>query len=745
MFKNLIISLFLLLINVSCLNAEIIKKIIINGNKNINDASITLFSGLKIGDDINEVELNNSVKELYNTNFFKNIDVELKNSNLIFTVTENQIIQNVIITGIKRKPVQKLLYSEISLKDSSPFLLYKAKEDVKKIKNILQKVGYYFSNVESFLIENDNGTVNLTYDIKMGKKSFINEILFLGDKKIKSGKLLNVIVTEENKFWKFLSNKKYLNKERIDLDKRLLINYYKNKGYYNVVVENSTIIKNDNENFKLIFNIDGGDKFLFDEFTINLPDDYDAKYFHKIEKKLNKNKGSPYSFKILENVLNEIERIAANESYEFIDATIDETIVKNNKVNVVINLKESKKIYISKINILGNSITIEDVIRNELIIDEGDPLNNILLKKSINNIKSLGIFKKVDYELKNVENNSSLKFIDINVEEKATGQISLGAGVGSSGASTKFGVKENNFLGRGIILDTNLSLSNDGARGVFSIVNPNFNNTDKDFILSFESSETDRLKDYGYKTKKNGFRVGSRFEHLDDFFVTPTLNVYSESLETISTASNALKKQNGDYFDIAFNYVIDLDKRNQSYKPTNGFRSTFSQNLPVLSEGKTIQNMYEIKSYRELLPDVVGSASFYVKTSTSIGSDDVKVSDRVYIPSDKLRGFEPGKVGPKDAGDFVGGNYATTINLASDLPILKSFDNTGFKVFLDIANVWGIYDSALDDSSKIRSSTGVSVDWFTPIGPLNFSFTQPITKKDTDKTESFRFDLGTTF
>ena len=337
MFKNLIISLFLLFINVSCLNAEIIKKIIINGNKNINDASITLFSGLKIGDDINEVELNNSVKELYNTNFFKNIDVELKNSNLIFTVTENQIIQNVIITGIKRKPVQKLLYSEISLKDSSPFLLYKAKEDVKKIKNILQKVGYYFSNVESFLIENDNGTVNLTYDIKMGKKSFINEILFLGDKKIKSGKLLNVIVTEENKFWKILSNKKYLNKERIDLDKRLLINYYKNKGYYNVVVENSTIIKNDNENFKLIFNIDGGDKFFFDEFTINLPDDYDAKYFHKIEKKLNKNKGSPYSFKILENVLNEIERIAANESYEFIDATIDETIVKNNKVNVVIN------------------------------------------------------------------------------------------------------------------------------------------------------------------------------------------------------------------------------------------------------------------------------------------------------------------------------------------------------------------------------------------------------------------------
>ena len=745
MFKKICISLLLIFFIFNNAIAEVIKSIKVDGNKNINTDTIILFSGLRIGSDINQIELNESVKLLYETDFFKDIKVKFENSNLTFTVSENLIIQNLIITGIKRKPVQKLLYKEIALKDSSPFIESKAIADVVRIKKILQSVGYYFTKVDSFITENLNGTVNLTFDIALGKKSYIDEILFIGDKKIKSGKLSNIIASEEYKFWKILSNKKFLDEERINLDKRLLVNYYKNKGYYNINVKNSSVKQNNNENFQLIFNIDSGPKFFFNTFKINLPDDYDPKFFNKIEKKLNKNKGSIYSYGVLEKTLKEIENIASNENYEFIDATIDEQIVDKNKIDISINLSESKKIYISKINILGNNVTIDDVIRNELIVDEGDPLNNILLNKSINRIKSLGIFKNVGYELKNIENNSGLKHVNINVEEKPTGQISLGAGIGSAGASTNFGIQENNFLGRGIKLDTNVTLGEDSLKGIFSIVNTNFKNSDKDLIFSVQSSEDDRFKDYGYKTNKHGLSLGTRFEHLDSLFITPTFDIFYENLETISTASNSLKKQNGNYFDVEFGYVFDLDKRNQTYNPSDGFRSTFRQTLPIISDGKTILNSYEFNSYAEYLPDLIGSASFFAKVAHSLDDTDVRISDRVYIPSKKLRGFQPGKVGPIDGSDFVGGNYATTINLAGELPVLQSFDNAGFKLFLDIANVWGIYDSSLDDSSKIRSATGVSVDWFTPIGPLNFSLTQPITKKDTDKTESFRFSLGTTF
>ena len=741
-FIKFILIYFVFLIDV---NAESVKKIIILGNDRISKDTIILFSEIALDENLNNDDLNNIVKKLYNTSFFKDVSVSLINTNLKITVVENPIIQNLKIDGVRSKELKKLIIQKISLKNSSSFNEFSVKKDLRVIENILQSLGYYFSKTEISISDNDNKTVDLTYLIDLGEKSYISEILFLGDKKFKSGNLQNVIASEVNRFWKIISKKKFLNKERIELDKRLLINFYKNKGFYNVKIESNTVNYSTKNDFQLVFNIDSGERFYFNNFIINLPESYDQKYFAKIQKRLNKSKGEFYSYKILENILSEIEKIAFNENYEFVDATIDETIFQKNKINTVINLSESSKLYVKKINITGNSITIEDVLRNELIVDEGDPLNNILLKKSINNIRSLNIFKKVNTSIEDTANNSE-KIINIDVIEKATGEISAGAGAGTSGVSTMFGVNENNFLGKGIRLNSNLSIGSEQVKGLFSVVNPNYKNTDKDLIFSIESSTLDRLKDYGYKSSRYGFSLGTRFEHLDDFFITPKISSFNENLETSSTASNALKKQKGNYFDTKFSYLIDLDKRNETFQTTGGYRSRFDQTIPVISESLTLINGYELNTYHEYLFDNVAKTTFYVSTANSIGDKDVKVSDRQYIPSSKLRGFEPGKVGPVDNGDFIGGNYLTAFNLSSDLNILESFETTSFNIFLDIANVWGVdYSSDIDESNKIRSAVGISLDLFTPVGPLNFSLAQPIMKKNTDKTETFRFNLGTTF
>jgi len=741
-FIKFILIYFVFLIDV---NAESVKKIIILGNDRISKDTIILFSEIALDENLNNDDLNNIVKKLYNTSFFKDVSVSLINTNLKITVVENPIIQNLKIDGVRSKELKKLIIQKISLKNSSSFNEFSVKKDLRVIENILQSLGYYFSKTEISISDNDNKTVDLTYLIDLGEKSYISEILFLGDKKFKSGNLQNVIASEVNRFWKIISKKKFLNKERIELDKRLLINFYKNKGFYNVKIESNTVNYSTKNDFQLVFNIDSGERFYFNNFIINLPESYDQKYFAKIQKRLNKSKGEFYSYKVLENILSEIEKIAFNENYEFVDATIDETIFQKNKINTVINLSESSKLYVKKINITGNSITIEDVLRNELIVDEGDPLNNILLKKSINNIRSLNIFKKVNTSIEDTANNSE-KIINIDVIEKATGEISAGAGAGTSGVSTMFGVNENNFLGKGIRLNSNLSIGSEQVKGLFSVVNPNYKNTDKDLIFSIESSTLDRLKDYGYKSSRYGFSLGTRFEHLDDFFITPKISSFNENLETSSTASNALKKQKGNYFDTKFSYLIDLDKRNETFQTTGGYRSRFNQTIPVISESLTLINGYELNTYHEYLFDNVAKTTFYVSTANSIGDKDVKVSDRQYIPSSKLRGFEPGKVGPVDNGDFIGGNYLTAFNLSSDLNILESFETTSFNIFLDIANVWGVdYSSDIDESNKIRSAVGISLDLFTPVGPLNFSLAQPIMKKNTDKTETFRFNLGTTF
>jgi len=744
--KNKLYILIILLFFSTNSFSEVVKEVSIEGNQRVNSQTIEIFGGFKIGQDLNTNDLNNILKKLYETKFFKNVNLSLENSILKITVEENPVIQNLIIKGIENNALKEKIEEIITLKEKNPFVENEIKFGINNIKNLLQDVGYYFSSVELLKKENSNNTIDLVFDIDLGKKAFIKEIVFIGDKKYKKRKLLNVITSEEDKFWKFISSKRLLNKQRIELDKRLLLNFYKNQGYYNVSILDETVKYDENQNFNIVFNIESGSKFYFGNFKIELPTDFEKKYFKKIENKLNKFSGEKYSLKIVEKMLDEIETIASNKSYEFVNASIDEKIL-DDKINVTIKiLDDQPNIYISKINIFGNNITIEDVIRNELIIDEGDPFNNILFQKSINNIKSTNIFKNVESKILNTDDNS-LKIIDITVEEKPTGQISAGAGIGTSGASTSFGIQENNFLGKGIKLDSNLSLSEETIRGLFAYTKPNYKNSERDLILTVESQETDRLTNFGYKTSNTGFLIGTKFEHLEDFFIRPNFAVSYETLDTASSASSLLKKQEGDYLDATASYSLQLDKRDQIYQPTDGFISTFYQSVPLnIEDNQTLINSYEIKNYYEYFDDLVASISIFGKAANSLGEDDVRISNRLYLPSNKLRGFESGKVGPIDGGDFVGGNYLASFNAATEIPIFESLETMDFNMFYDAANVWGVdYNSSINDSSALRSSIGIGVDWYTPIGPLSFSLAQPLSKKSSDKTESFRFNLGTTF
>ena len=308
-------------------------------------------------------------------------------------------------------------------------------------------------------------------------------------------------------------------------------------------------------------------------------------------------------------------------------------------------------------------------------------------------------------------------------------------------------LKKKNFFGKGIQLDANLELSDETIRGKFSSVNPNWRGTDQSLIFNVQSSETDRIKTFGYKTTTTGFTVGTRFEYYEDLFLLPSISNYYESLKTSSTASSNLQKQRGTYFDTDFDYIIDYDKRNQKFQTTDGFRSKFSQSIPIVSDTNAISNGYEFNFYHEISDGMIGSFNFYSKTINSITGDDVRVSERLYMPTNKLRGFERGKIGPVDSSDYVGGNYVSAINLAATLPhFVPNVQNADFSVFYDLGNVWGVdYSSAVDESNKLRSAVGIAVDWYTPIGPLSFSYAAPLTKASTDKTETFRFKLGNYF
>jgi len=724
--------------------SQTVEEIKILGNQRIPSETILLFSASSISDNFDINKINNILKNLYETNYFEDVNVSIKDDNLIIKVKENPIIENINYKGIKSNSLIQQITKDVQLKPRFSYNEFLLNNDKQRIISSLKNLGYYNPIIDVFVEDLTDNKINLEFNINIGSKAKIKKIRFIGNKIFKDSKLKNIIASEEYKFWKFVSGKKYLNENLVKFDTRLLKNFYRNRGYYNAEINSSFARLLSTNEFELIYNINANNIVYFGDLILDLPVDYDKDNFLKVLNLFKDLKGEKYSLNLIQKILDQIDEISINEQYQSIKASVEENII-DNKLNLTFKIEETEKFYVKKINILGNNVTDETVIRNNLEIDEGDPYNEILINKSINNINSLNFFRSVKEEIIN-ENNTD-KIVNIYVEEKPTGQIAAGAGLGTDGGTVFFNISENNYLGKGVKVDASLELSSESIKGSFSTIQNNYKNSNKAVSFSIQADEVDRLTDFGYKSNKMGFSVGTNFEYLEDLSLGLGTSSYYERIETDSTASARQKKQKGDYLDTFLKVNLDYDKRNQKYKASEGFLSSYNLDLPILSTNYTVTSGYNYKYYTELFENNISTFGFSLKGAKSLTNKDAKLSERLYIPSKLLRGFVRGKVGPKDGDDYIGGNFVSSLNVSTTLPqILSNLQTVDFLLFFDAANIWGVdYDSTLDDSNKIRSSIGLGVDWFTPIGPLNFSFAQELSKHKDDKTESFRFNLGTTF
>ena len=739
------IIIFLLILT-TCSFAEI-KQVKVLGNKRVSSNTIEALVDKKITQ-IDSIYINNLTRKIYNTEFFSNVKISYDTNILSISVEENPIVNFFYINGITGSDLDEV-NKIVSLKENSIFSVSKLKKDVEDVKEYYKLSGYFFSVVEPEVIKIDDNQINLILNIKKNDISRIKNIYFIGDKYFSSSQLLDIISSAEDKWWSFFSNSA-LNEDRVEVDKKLLKLFYKSKSFYDVQIESTLANLDKNNNFTLTYSINSGKKYKFGNIeikteTLTLKDSniLDIKNISEIIIK-----DKMYSPSLISAVEKKINIYLDNKKLANIEIDLEEIKKADDKIDLAIKLNSLKNTLIGKINIYGNSITEEKVIRDNLVISEGDILNISKVKKSLDNINSKNIFRKADYKISDSDLQKNSKDLNLYVKEQPTGSLSAGVGYGSNGALLEGSINERNFLGKGIDLNFTGRLATEKVSGVFSYIDPNFKNSEKE-LANYFYSESDDYNNAGFTSKRIGDRLGTRYELFEDVYLKPFVALQFDRLETNANASTLLRSRDGNFTTSTLGFNLLADFRNSKTLPSSGSLLFFDQSYATLiSDIPTIQTSVGSTFFQELINEkFIGSAKLKFSNVTALDNKDVKLSDRIFASTSDLRGFESRGVGPIDSGSHVGGNYLAVLNFKSSFPnpIPENFRPNTY-LFYDIGNVWGAdYSDIISGSSKLRSSTGLALDVVSPIGPLSFTYGIPLSKATTDKEQRFLFNIGSSF
>ena len=723
-----------------------IKKVNIVGNARVSSATIESLVDKKISN-IDSIYINNLTKKIYDTDFFADVKISFNQDALTINVIENPIVNFFYINGVKDSDLDQV-NKIITLKENSIFSSSKLKKDIEATREFLNASGYYQALITPEVIKIDNNQINLIINIDKKEISKIKNIYFIGNKYFSNNQLMDVITSTEDGWWKIFSTTA-LSEQRIEYDKQLLKDFYKSKSFYDAQIESAFASIDKNNKFTLTYSINSGKKYKFGDYDLKVSGlalkEEDIKEIKNISNKLLKNEF--YSPLTINKINKQITDFLETRKYGNFEINIQDLKVADDKINIIVQLNEGQKSLVNKINIKGNTITEEKVIRDNLIISEGDQLNSSKVKKSIDNVKSKQLFSKVDYK---IEDSDKKNFKDLNlfVKEQPTGSISAGVGYGTNGGLFEASVNERNFLGQGINLNFTGRLSSDVIRGELSFVDPNYKNSNKELAASL-FSEVDDYSNSGYQNKRAGTRFATKYEIYEDIFFRPNLGVQFDKLEVTGTASSLLRSRQGDFVTTSLGYNFSYDQRDSKFSPTSGSIIYFDQNIATFfSDIPTVQTGVGATFYKELFSEkFIGSAKAKLANVVAFNDKDVKLSDRIFASASDIRGFEQRGLGPVDSGDHIGGNNLATLSLKSTFPnpIPENLRATTF-LFLDMGNVWGAdYSSSISDSSKLRTSTGIALDLMSPIGPLSFTYSVPLSKASTDKEQNFLFNIGSSF
>ena len=728
-------------------NENIINSISIDGIQRIDEETIISYANISKGDIYSE-EIGNAVlKSLFETNLFSNIQISFEGNILNITIQENPTINLVRFIGNSKVKDEDLVI-EILLKERSVYSRSKVKKDIERMLSLYQRAGRLSTEINPKLEILDNNRVNLTYEITESDVAKVSNIIILGNSVYSSSKIKSIMKTKEKTLLRFLSSSDNYDPDRLEYDKQLITQFYNNNGYPEFKFT-STIaqLKSNTNNFEIILNVNEGDKFNFGEL--------------KVESKLKKidpeyviaispiKKGNIFNRSLLKESVEQLKELAQLEGYSFIE--IDTNLLDGseaNSVDVMLVINEGPRVYVNKINISGNTRTVDKVIRREVDLAEGDPYNKYSINYSKDSIRSLNFFNEVEINEVRTEFPDKIN-LEIKVEEKSTGEASIGAGYSSANAaSLNLGLRENNFLGKGQKVKFDTSFSNTRTAYDISITEPYFNNKPLSLTTNLYSNFTDPTN-VNYETEDLGFGLSTSFPISTDRYLELRYSLFTSKIKANSSATAYENALAGTDTVSSLGYTLAFDRRNSRFKPSDGFNFKLSQDLAGLGgDSYYYSNNFEFNFYERLSRRFIGAYKLQGGNINGYNDKYSPLSSNFKLGGKNLRGFKSGKIGPRLGNSYTGGQYFYLTSLETNIDLdINAFDITT-TAFIDVGSVWGLENPAygsIDDKHEARSSIGLNVNWDSAIGPINIIYANIIKSNKNDTTDNLYFDIGYNF
>ena len=723
-----------------------IDKIDIEGLERIERETVIAYSELNIDDPYSNEIGNIVLKKLYETDLFSDVKIEFINGLLNIAVRENPTINLIKFIGNAKKNDVDLL-TEISLKDRSIYSRSKVKKDVKKLLSLYQRSGRLSTEVIPKVETLKDNRVNLIFEINESDIVSVSKIIFIGNSVFSSRELREVMKTKSSSLFRLFSSSNNYDPDKLEYDKTLISNLYRNSGYPNFTFKSSIaqLVPNKNQ-FEIIMTVDEGDLYTFGK--VNIESKFKKLNDSFLKQSLSVKTNDLYNADKIKNDVAQIKDSASTYGYSFVQIKTDTKFDDENKiVNIAYLLDEGPKVYINKIIINGNTRTTDKVIRRQLEISEGDSYSKYLINLSKNKIQSLQFFSKVNVTEEKDEAYDKINLI-IDVEEKNTGEATIGAGYSSvSKANLQLGITEQNFLGKGQQLKFQSSFGEEFTTYDISFAEPYLYGRDL-YVKGDLYSELQDSESVNYETEKIGLGFSLGFPLSYSNRILTKYSIFNDETTADSDATSYEKMLAGTNTVSSFGYSFSSDKRNSPYKPSAGYKYVLQQDIAGLGgDSFFIKSTFDHTYYKRLSKSFIGSFKFNFGHLNGYNNKYAPISSYFNLGGNKLRGFQSQRVGPKTGNSYTGGQYfyllSTETNI--DLPI-ETFDITS-TLFFDVGSVWGLDNrfGSIDDKHKLRSSFGLNMMWDSAIGPINFIFAQPLQKQETDETDTFYFDIGYNF